>query len=173
MFARNNKVPDVPNEAVRAVLPNYYLAFRMKQLLAKILLTLACLPLSVGGWYFDAVRRPPTHLFNPNWPPHARYHDACWLFAISLAVLGAWWLLWGTHEARGSRLAVRGAAFLPGLFYAAFLLALVVPGVTPWNDGETPTQPVAPQVIMAVVALLGLVAGLVLDEWGRRATTTA
>ena len=145
----------------------------MKQLLAKILLTLACLPLSVGGWYFDAVRQPPTHLFNPSWPPHARYHDACWLFAISVAVLGALWLLWGPHEARGARLAVRGAAFLPGLFYLSFLLALLVPGVTPWNDGETPTQPIAPQVIMAASSLLVLVAGLVLDERSRRASKAA
>lgn len=141
----------------------------MQQALAKLLLTLATLPLAVGGWYFDAIRTPPTHLFNPAWTPHARYHDACWLFAISVATLGVWYVLWAPHEARNSRLAVRGAAFLLGLFYAAFLLALLVPGVTPWNDGEAHTQAVAPQVIMALVSLLVLAAALVLDARARRA----
>lgn len=145
----------------------------MKQTLAKLLLTLACLPLALGGWYFDAVRTPPTHLFNPAWPPHARYHDACWLLASSVATLGAWYLLWAPHEARNSRLAVRGAAFLPGLFYAAFLLALPVPGVTPWNDGKVPTQAVAPQIVLASAALLVLAAALLLDAWGRRAAGLA
>jgi len=37
------------------------------------ILTLVAAVTAVGGFLADWNR---THLFNPNWPPHAKYHDA-------------------------------------------------------------------------------------------------
>ncbi len=57
----------------------------MKRLSAgrRILTSVAALT-SVGGFLADWNR---THLFNPNWPPHANYHDAQTILLGSL--LGA------------------------------------------------------------------------------------
>jgi len=125
--------------------------------ISKILITVVSISLPVGGWFFDVVKLPPTHLFNPAWPPHARYHSACWLFAITLAAMGSLWLLWGNYTERNSRLAIWSAGFLPGFFYLSFLLALLIPGTTAWNDGETPFQLLPPQVIIAAGMLVVLI----------------
>jgi len=108
------------------------------------------------------VKEPPTHLFNPDWPPHARYHSACWLIVITLAALGSLWLLWGKYRERDSRLSILSAAFLPGMFYVSFLPALLFPGTSPWNDGEAPFQLVAPQVIIAAAMVIVLIIALLL-----------
>lgn len=60
-----------------------------------------------------------THLFNPDWPPHARLHEAWQLLsncAISAFVL---WLAW-------SRQQVRIAAILGNLVIGGFLLAFAL-----------------------------------------------
>jgi uncharacterized membrane protein len=43
-----------------------------------------------------------THLFNPNWTPHSRFHSALWVGVNVLAGLGALYLVWGRHRERDS-----------------------------------------------------------------------
>lgn len=61
-----------------------------------------------------------THLFNPNWPPHARFHDA-------------WTIILGTALGTGSIYFLRKgetgtAALLPALFLCAQAGSFVFPG---------------------------------------------
>lgn len=72
---------------------------------------------AVGGAAVDANR---THLFNPAWPPHARFHDAQ---TISLAAL----LGGGLYALHRRDDAAAGAA-LPALFWASMASAFLYPG---------------------------------------------
>ena len=144
----------------------------MQTRIVKLLITLVSISLPVGGWFFDAIKEPPTHLYNPAWPPHARYHSACWLIVITLAALGSIWLLWGRYRERNSRLSILLAAFLPGMFYVSFLPALLFPGTSAWNDGEAPFQLVAPQVIIAAAMVMVLLIALLLYNYSQSTPRT-
>ncbi len=72
---------------------------------------------AVNGILIDWNR---THLFNPRWPPHARFHDA---MTISLGLLLG---LLGLRALR--RGDARGAALGPALFFGAQLSAFAYPG---------------------------------------------
>lgn len=135
----------------------------MNFLTVKALIAFAGIALTLGGWYFDAIKKPYTHLFSPDWLPHARYHSALWLFAITVACLGSLGLLWGHYPGQDSQLAIWVAAFLPGLFYLSFFPSLLFRHASSWDDGEAPFMPIAPQVLVATVMLLVLVGALWLD----------
>jgi len=77
-----------------------------------------------------------THVFNPKWHPHARFHAVqLGLFFITLSSI-ALWLLWG------SGVSVRTAAWLaaavPFVFWAGEFVALLVPGTDPSPDPDNP-----------------------------------
>jgi hypothetical protein len=85
-----------------------------------LLRTVAALT-AVGGFAADWNR---THLFNPHWPPHARFHDA---MTISLGtVLGGTALL-ALRRPRNQRDVVLGAA-LPAMFWLSMGAAFAFPG---------------------------------------------
>jgi hypothetical protein len=70
-----------------------------------------------------------THVFNPKWPPHARFHSAAGWGTVAGSQLLALWLLWGPGQRAGERdLAVKTAALLPTISWAPFFLALATPG---------------------------------------------
>ncbi|MFD1141013.1 hypothetical protein ACFQ4C_07830 [Larkinella insperata] len=135
----------------------------MSLLLVKWLISFASVSLALGGWYFDAIRKPPTHLFNPHWLPHARYHSALWLFSISIASVGTLWLLWGQYPERDSQLAIWVAAFLSGLFYLSFFPSLLFRNASAWDDGEKPFLFTAPQVLIALIMTVILAIALWMD----------
>ncbi|TGE09834.1 hypothetical protein [Hymenobacter fodinae] len=135
----------------------------MNLLTVKLLIAFTGVALTVGGWFFDAIKKPYTHLFNPHWLPHARYHSALWLFAITLACGASLGLLWGHYPGQDTGLAIWMAAFLPGLFYLSFFPSLLFRNTSSWDDGETPFMPIAPQLVVATVMLLVLGGALWLD----------
>jgi hypothetical protein len=75
----------------------------------RVILTSVATLTSVGSFLADWNR---THLFNPNWPPHAKYHDAQTILLGSL--LGASGLLLPTQkgQAPGEGPRARGSAAL-------------------------------------------------------------
>lgn len=77
----------------------------------------------IGGFAVDWNR---THLFNPRWPPHARFHDAQ---TIAMgALLGAGGLIalnsTGPHHDRNAA----WGALLPSFFWASMGTAFAFPG---------------------------------------------
>ncbi len=92
-----------------------------------------------------------THMTNPLWPAHARFHWAVGYLSIIQINLLALYLLWGNHAWRGSRLSVLLTAVSPVLFWGNFFPALLLPGTSSWPDGVTPFASLAPNVIMAGV----------------------
>ena len=70
-----------------------------------------------------------THVFNPEWPPHARFHGAAGWGTVSAAQLLALWLIWRPAASTAERdLAVTTAALLPTIAWAPFFAALATPG---------------------------------------------
>jgi hypothetical protein len=70
-----------------------------------------------------------THMLNPGWPPHARFHSAAGWGTVAGSQLLALWLLWRPGQQPGERdLAVKAAALLPAISWAPFFLALATPG---------------------------------------------
>lgn len=72
-----------------------------------------------------------THLFNPNWPPHAKFHDA-------------WTILLGTGLGIGSLYSLRkgqvgAAAMQPALFFGTQLGSFAFPN-TGGMDAEFPER---------------------------------
>jgi hypothetical protein len=68
-------------------------------------------------------------VFNPAWPPHARFHGAAGLGTVAGSQLLALWLTWRPGREPAERdLGIKTAALLPTIAWAPFFLALATPG---------------------------------------------
>jgi hypothetical protein len=91
---------------------------------------------AVSGFVADWNR---THLFNPAWPPHARFHDA---MTIALGTCLGGSALYLLRDGADSREVAVGAA-LPALFWGSMGAAFAFPG-TAGLEAEFPQY--VPQV---------------------------
>ncbi len=90
-----------------------------------------------------------THMTDPLWPPHARFHWAIQYLSAMLANTLALYLLWGNYREKDSSLALLFSGLAPMLFWTMFFPALLMPGTGTWPDGVTP-PPGFPQVFTSV-----------------------
>ncbi|MDQ3697521.1 MAG: hypothetical protein M3373_05785 [Gemmatimonadota bacterium] len=89
----------------------------------RILLTIALLSTLFGPIGADW---NDTHVFNPSWPPHAKFHNVVGLFlTIGFSLIGLW-LLWRKSTDYLPQLVV--ATAVPLLAWGTFFLAVLVPG---------------------------------------------
>lgn len=79
-----------------------------------ILLTSAAALTTVGGFLADWNE---THLFNPRWTPHAKFHDALTILLGSM--LGASGLYLLRKKAGDQQMQLRWGTLLPAFFWAA------------------------------------------------------
>lgn len=70
-----------------------------------------------------------SHLFNPTWHGHAKFHDAlmlCLLIGVSIVAL---WQLW--RDAKEPEVAIKIAALVPVAFWSPFYyISLAIPGTS-------------------------------------------
>lgn len=92
-----------------------------------------------------------THMTNPLWPPHARFHWSIQWYSITVLNLVALYLLWGDYKEKGSRLSIIMAGLAPILFWGSFFPSLLMPGTSAWPDGVQPFATLPPNVYVAVV----------------------
>lgn len=103
------------------------------KLFAKILLSVVLVG-GVAAWI--GFQWNDTHVFNPDWHPHARFHavQLGLLFCgLSLALLGLLWSGFTTF-----RKSILLAASVPLLFWSGEFVALLVPGTNPSPDLAEP-----------------------------------
>ena len=99
-------------------------------LVSRILFCLVSVYLVVGAHIADYSR---THLFDPRWPPHAKFHDGQTLmFSILLAALTILFALRRTEDKMNSLIATTSFA---ALYWVTQALAIVYPG-TAFVDPE-------------------------------------
>ena len=100
--------------------------------ISRLVLTGAAIGTIIGTGRADLNR---THVFNPAWPPHARFHGAAGWGTVACSQLLAVWLLWRPSPLAADRdLAVATAALLPPIAWAPFFFALPLPGTAVEDD---------------------------------------
>ncbi len=136
----------------------------MNRVLAgRSLLTANAVVVMLGGFIADMGK---THMRNPRWPPHAKFHDAQ---TTGLGALLGGASLWSTWKARhpadlGTAVAAGGA------IYASWVFATLMPN-TAWTDPEflQPGQALdqlPPQLYLGAVMSVVVSAGALLTASG-------
>ena len=92
-----------------------------------------------------------SHLFNPEWHPHARFHDVAMLNLLcGMCGIGLW-LLW--RRSSEPEIGVRVAALVPVIFWLAFFYGTwVVPGA---NLNAMPEE--VPRLIFGVPIYINVI----------------
>ena len=94
--------------------------------ISRLLLSGAAIGTIVGTGRADLNR---THVFNPDWAPHARFHAAAGWGTITGSQLLALWLTWRPGQGPAEHdLAMKTAALLPAIAWVPFFPALATPG---------------------------------------------
>lgn len=103
--------------------------------LGRAVMSLAAVAAPVGAVAADW---NATHVHNPNWPPHAKFHNAQ---TISLAFAAAGWTLWQAWRPGPlTRERLTTTAMSAGLFWATQIPAPFFPG-SAVVDEDNPMQP--------------------------------
>jgi hypothetical protein len=119
----------------------------------KLLLTLTSFWSAYGSYHFDWNE---THIYNPDWPAHAKFHNAQTMSTGAALGLVGLYALWGRRApwTRG-RLQVSTAA--ASLYWITQLSAVGYPGTAlfdrPRSGEATPPRMRGPQTVIAGVAL--------------------
>lgn len=124
-----------------------------------LLLTVCLVP---AGLLTPILEIGPTHVFNPDWPGHARLHEVWQLAANSGLSLLCLWLAWGAGRVR---LAAVIGLVLTGSFLFSFLLAPLYGGTMRHSDGS---ELVVAGVNSAVAIMVLASAGLLSILWATR-----
>ncbi len=119
--------------------------------------------LVVGAIVSTAVDWNTTHLFNPAWHPHARFHDALFLLLLDGATLIMLWLLW--RPSREPAVAVIAATlFALAVWTPFFYIEALIPGTSLLASADVPVLRLgglvlAPNLVIAIVFALLTLAG--------------
>jgi hypothetical protein len=113
-----------------------------------------------------------THLFNPAWHPHARFHGAVMSLIVWCVAAIALWLLW--RRSIEPELGIKVAALLALTLWTPFLYAdYLVPGSSQLVNypAPAPVPQVAgftlyPQVVLALMAVVLIAGGYGLTRRG-------
>jgi hypothetical protein len=111
-----------------------------------------------------------THMTNPLWPPHARFHWAGEFLNVMSVQCLALFLVWGHYPGRGSELATWAAGLAPVVFWGTFIPSTWFPGTSAWIDGYPRPQNLPaifkrynPNLFISVAMCLAAALGIWLD----------
>ncbi|MBC7973030.1 MAG: hypothetical protein H7Z11_23385 [Verrucomicrobia bacterium] len=127
----------------------------LKQKIGRILLSVVLVSTSVVS---VAVDWNASHIFSPEWVPHARFHDVAMLHLLcGVSIIGLW-LLW--RRSPEPEIGARVAALIPIIFWSAFFYTtLLVPGTSlNASTKEAPPQilgiSIYPNVVIALISVI-------------------
>ena len=130
--------------------------------------------LVIGAVVSTAVDLNATHLFNPAWHPHARFHDALFLALLDGTTLIVLWLLW--RPSCEPAVAVTAATlFSLAVWTPFFYIEALIPGTSLLASADVPVLrlgglALAPNLAVAIgLALLTLIGWSLAREIGRDA----
>lgn len=131
--------------------------------LGRALLSLVALTTTVGGYIADWNE---THVYNPRWPPHAKFHNGQTISMGAALGITTFYFLYGrpaslSAPAATQRLSLYTASWVASLYWITQLSALFYPGslaVDP-EFGEG-----APQVYICAVLLSLIAVGMWLER---------
>ncbi|MCP6758379.1 MAG: hypothetical protein NHB32_06270 [Fischerella sp. CENA71] len=123
-----------------------------KEKLGRILLSVVIINTAVVS---VAVDWNASHIFNPTWVPHARFHDVVMLWLLSSLSAIALWLLW--RRSAEPQVSITVATLVPMLFWLPFFFTtLLVPGTSLNALPDEPLPVIAgitiyPNVVIATI----------------------
>jgi hypothetical protein len=129
-------------------------------LAARILVSLVAVVTIVSPYIADW---NATHIYNPRWPPHAKFHNAQTM--LMGVALGACALLFTWREGRDARTRFHAALLFAGLYWVTQMGSIAFPG-TAFADPEragtglvlgVPGQVVAGTVLLVLLGVAGLI----------------
>jgi ABC-type xylose transport system permease subunit len=103
---------------------------RRSELVGKAMITMVAVAAPVGAVAADW---NPTHLYNPTWSPHAKFHDAQTIAVAAELAAVSIWQLWGGRGLTPSRL--RWAVLTAAMYWVSQCLAVLFPN-TALADGQ-------------------------------------
>lgn len=103
-------------------------------MLSRILITFVSLTTLIGSNIADW---NSTHIFSELWSPHAHFHGAWFVIAISLLSALSLWLIWSPA---GQVDRSRAAALIQGCIWVAFFPAMLVPDTALADPGKQLVQ---------------------------------
>lgn len=98
-----------------------------------------------------------THIYNPTWPPHAKFHNAQTMLLGTLLGLLALWFLW---RRRTDKATLQVAVIFVSLFWVSQAGSILFPGTAfadpgydsrPTISGFKPNQDMLDAIILAVI----------------------
>lgn len=116
------------------------------------------------SWFFalaDVVNE--LHLFNPDWPPHARFHNAMQGTALLLMSVVSFVALFGPLSWRKALV----ASLAPITFWPGLLVAWFVPGTSPYASKALEEIGVPINMGLAAVFILLTLGGLCLARFSK------
>jgi tryptophan-rich sensory protein len=135
--------------------------------ISRLVLSGAAIGTVIGAARADLNR---THILNPDWQPHARFHGAAGWGTVAGSQALALWLLWRPdRQAAVGDLTVTVAALLPAVAWLPFFFAVAVPGAAVEDEpGHLPRVAGIPANLLAAGAIPALSAvGYALHRTGR------
>jgi hypothetical protein len=144
--------------------------------LPKVLIALVAVETALGALLFDLVfvDTAHQHMYNPAWPPHAKFHDAQYI-VMSLA-LGLLALVLLARRHGDTHFRLLWSAGILAVPWASMFPALLFPGTATYDpEFKDETQFVLGlhgQMFMAVVTLAILVIAVALAVTRRRQVTS-
>lgn len=118
--------------------------------IGKVLISLVAAETAAGPYMFDWNE---THIYNPTWPPHAKFHNAQTMSMGAALATASLWQLWkGSGDARE---ALDDAAISAALYWVTQISALLYPGSKAVDPPGTARFPQAKFALpsLALVAL--------------------
>ena len=103
-------------------------------MLSRIVITFVSLTTLIGSNMADW---NSTHIFSELWSPHAHFHGAWFVIAISLLSALSLWLVWSPA---GQVDRSRTAALIQGCIWLAFFPAMLVPDTALADPGKQSVQ---------------------------------
>lgn len=124
------------------------------------MISVVALETGIGSFIADFA---PTHVFNPDWNPHSRFHAAVGVFVSAGLMVLSLVCVW--RRAGDTRFNLQMSAWLAALFMGSFIPAGLVPGAG-FDEPGVPRPMVfgflAPQLLMAIVSMVLVLTGYLL-----------
>lgn len=127
-------------------------------MLAKVFITLC---LAIFGILVPVLEIGPTHVYNPQWPEHARLHEVWQLITNCAFAAFALWLAWVRNNLR---LASGIGLIIVGGFLAAYLIRATYGGSMRHTDGTELTVLGVNSAVLVMVIAAVILTGVLIKE---------
>ena len=126
--------------------------------IGKILISLVAIWATGGSYIFDWNK---THIYNPRWPPHAKFHNAQTMLLGTMIGLLSLYVLWFQKGDKKTMLNL--AAILASFYWITQAGSILFPGTALTDPEFSHPGQLPAQLIVDVVMLVMLCVGYLLE----------